>query len=170
MLDIAELIKRITDFINSKDEELSKKELKKAIGEIYDAMTKTEKKVRKSKKSSSESDDSSEKKKRAPTAYNLFMREQMAILKEQETADTDKMTAKAKMEFIANLWKQHKAATSDESDKEEPSVSKTDESPAKSTPSKTTSVKKETKKSEKKTVAKKDGRKKQSSDAEEDDE
>lgn len=104
MLDIAELIKHITEFINSKDEELSKK-------------------VRKSRKDTSDSDDTTEKKKRAPTAYNLFIREQMAKLKEQETADTAKMTVKAKIQFITGLWIQHKAATSDESS-DEPQVAK----------------------------------------------
>lgn len=112
MVNIAELIKRITDFINSKDEELSKKELKKAISDIYDALNKPEKKTRKSKKDTDCSDEKPEKKKRPPTAYNLFMREQMAKLKESES-DDEKMTAKAKMEFIANLWKQKKESDSE---------------------------------------------------------
>ena len=115
MVNIAELIKRITDFINSKDEELSKKELKKAISDIYDALNKPEKKTRKSKKDNDCSDEKTEKKKRPPTAYNLFMREQMAKLKESES-DDDKMTAKAKMEFIANLWKQKKESESEKED------------------------------------------------------
>ena len=123
MVNIAELIKRITDFINSKDEELSKKELKKAISDIYDALNKPEKKTRKSKKDIDSSDEKTEKKKRPPTAYNLFMREQMAKLKESES-DDDKMTAKAKMEFIANLWKQKKES---ESEKEEEEVKKDEE-------------------------------------------
>ena len=122
MVNIAELIKRITDFINSKDEELSKKELKKAISDIYDALNKPEKKTRKSKNDTDSSDEKTEKKKRPPTAYNLFMREQMAKLKESES-DDDKMTAKAKMEFIANLWKQKKES---ESEKEEDEVKKDD--------------------------------------------
>ena len=41
------------------------------------------------------------------------MRDQMALLKQQETADGDKMTAKAKMEFITNLWKQKKESDSE---------------------------------------------------------
>jgi len=42
------------------------------------------------------------------------MREQMAILKEKETEGDEKMTAKAKMEHIAALWKQKKAEDGDE--------------------------------------------------------
>ena len=128
MLDIAELIKRITEYINSQDEELSKKELKKAIGEIYDAMTKPEKKARKSKKDkdSSDSEEKVEKKKRAPTVYNLFMREQMAKLKESETED-DKMTAKAKMEYIASLWKDKKASESEGDDEKKDDKKKEDD-------------------------------------------
>jgi hypothetical protein len=128
MLDIAELIKRITEYINSQDEELSKKELKKAIGEIYDAMTKPEKKARKSKKDkdSSDSEEKVEKKKRAPTAYNLFMREQMAKLKESESED-DKMTAKAKMEYIASLWKDKKASESEGDEKKDKKEEEDDE-------------------------------------------
>ena len=55
-----------------------------------------------------------EKKKREPTPYNCFMREQMAILKEKETEGEEKMTAKAKMEHIAALWKQKKAEDGEE--------------------------------------------------------
>ena len=131
MVNITELIQRITDFINSRDEELSKKELKKAISDIYDALTKTDKKVRKSRKNkdSSDSDSSTEKKKRTPTAYNLFMKEQMAILKDSETDDS-KMTAKAKMEFIAALWNKEKDAKKDssEDDADDDSEKKDDDS------------------------------------------
>jgi len=111
MIDTAELIRRITEFINSQPDDISKKELKKAIGDIYDELTKPEKKTKKSAKSSDS--DGEEKKKRAPTKYNAFMKEQMAILKQNETPDT-KMNAKEKMLHITKLWQEAKDAKKDD--------------------------------------------------------
>ena len=66
-----ELINRITEFLSSASADISKKELTAAISKLYDDMKKPDKKE--------------DKKKREPTAYNLFMKEQMAKLKEEET-------------------------------------------------------------------------------------
>jgi len=108
MIDTAELIRRITEFINSQPDDISKKELKKAIGDIYDELTKTEKKAKKTAKSS-ENDEKPEKKTRTLTFYNSFMKEKMAYLKENETPD-NKMNAKEKMLHIAKLWREEKEA------------------------------------------------------------
>ena len=111
MIDNTELIRRIIEFINAQPDDISKKELKKAIGDIYDELTKPEKKTKKSAKSSDS--DGEEKKKRAPTKYNAFMKEQMAILKQNETPDT-KMNAKEKMLHITKLWQEAKDAKKDD--------------------------------------------------------
>jgi hypothetical protein len=100
----SELIQRITDFLSSSSEDISKKELTAAISKLYDEMKKPEKKEKKENK---EIDENEEKKKRAPTAYNIFMKEQMAKLKEEETSET-KMSGKEKMSHIAALWKKKK--------------------------------------------------------------
>ena len=50
------------------------------------------------------SDKKDDKNKREPTTYNLFMKEQMAKLNEEETKE-NKMTGKEKMSHIASLWK-----------------------------------------------------------------
>ena len=107
MIDTTEFIRRITEFITAQPDDISKKELKKAIGDIYDELTKPEKKTKKSAKSSDS--DGEEKKKRAPTKYNAFIKEQMAILKQTETPET-KMNAKEKMLHISKLWQEAKKA------------------------------------------------------------
>jgi hypothetical protein len=111
----SELIQRITDFLSSSSEDISKKELTAEISKIYDELKKPEKKEKKEKKQKKEKKDDDEeekeekeeKKKREPTAYNIFMKEQMAKLKEEET-DDNKMSGKEKMSHIAVLWKQKK--------------------------------------------------------------
>ena len=116
MIDNTELIRRIIEFINAQPDDISKKELKKAIGDIYDELTKTVKKTKKSAKTStsdSDSDEKPEKKKRALTKYNIFVKEQMAILKQNETPDT-KMNAKEKMLHITKLWQEAKDAKKDD--------------------------------------------------------
>ena len=118
MINTAELIRCITEFINSQPDDISKKELKKAIGDIYDELTKTEKKAKKTAKSSdSENDEKPEKKTRTLTFYNAFIKEKMAYLKENETPDT-KMNAKEKMSHIAKLWREKKEAKKAEVDGE----------------------------------------------------
>jgi hypothetical protein len=118
MIDTAELIRRITEYINSQPDDISKKELKKAIGDIYDELTKTEKKAKKTAKSSdSENDEKPEKKTRTITKYNAFMKEKMAYLKENETPD-NKMNAKEKMLHIAKLWREEKEAKKADVDSE----------------------------------------------------
>ena len=116
MIDKAELCRRITEYINSQPDDISKKELKKAISDIYDELTKTVKKTKKSAKaasSDSDSDEKPEKKKRALTKYNIFMKEQMAILKQNETPET-KMNPRENMLHITKLWREAKEAKNDD--------------------------------------------------------
>jgi hypothetical protein len=87
-----ELINCINNYIMSQTEKITKNDLKKAVGEIFDELTKTKKR-------------NSEAKKRPPTEYNKFVKEHMAILKQQPD---NKMNAKEKMEHIALLWKEQK--------------------------------------------------------------
>ena len=116
-----ELINRITEFLSSASADISKKELTAAISKLYDDMKKPDKKE--------------DKKKREPTAYNLFMKEQMAKLKEEETNE-NKMTGKEKMSHIASLWKAKKESDSEGEKEEDKEEEKEDKKKKKSKPRK----------------------------------
>lgn len=108
-MNTVELKNRVNSYIENQTDIPSKKEFVKMMGKIYTDIEKgKDAKVKKQAK------EGEEKKKREPTPYNYFMREQMAILKEKETEGEEKMTAKAKMEHIAALWKQKKAEDGEE--------------------------------------------------------
>ena len=93
----SELATLITDFLNSASDNISKKELIKEITKIYDDMKKPE-------------EEKKEKKKREPTAYNIFMKEQMAKLKDEGS----ELSGKEKMSHIAGLWKAQKKSDGDD--------------------------------------------------------
>ena len=88
------------------DTEISLAEMKVMLTDIYKASS-SGKKTKSVKKDKS---DATDKPKRQPTAYNLFMKEQMEKLKE----DGSSLTGKEKMQKIAELWKEKKSTSSDE--------------------------------------------------------
>ena len=98
----------VADFaalFDGKDDEVSLTEMKKMLSEVHKAASGLKKKSSKKGKKESGKD---EKPKRAPTAYNLFMKEQMEKLKQ----DGSSLSGKEKMQAIAELWKKAKAFTS----------------------------------------------------------
>ena len=99
-MDNSELIASITAFIESQTEEISKKDLTSAIGKIYDSL----------KKKNVEG----EVKKRAPSPYNLFVKDEMAKLKENK-----EMTSSEKFKHIAELWNKKKEEENPEDKKKE---------------------------------------------------
>lgn len=114
MTSIQQIIEEFKSFYESNTEEISLNEMKKKLAEIYKKNSgpteKKEKKVKnddgeekKAKKAAKKKEDEGkeEKKKREPTAYNLFMREKMAELK-----DDKDMSGKDKMKKIAEMWSQ----------------------------------------------------------------
>jgi len=102
-MNAEELKNRINAYMEELTEIPSKKEFVKIVSKIYSDIEKgKDAKVKKV-------DDGVEKKKRAPTPYNNFMKEYMAVLKAKEEETGEKMTAKAKMEYIASLWSEKKA-------------------------------------------------------------
>ena len=103
-MNTVELKNRVNTYIENQTDVPSKKEFVKMMGKIYTDIEKG--KDAKAKKQPKEGE---EKRKREPTPYNFFMREYMAVLKQKELDGEEKMTAKAKMEHIAALWKQKKA-------------------------------------------------------------
>lgn len=96
----SKLISRLTEFVANQTEEPSKKDLSDAMKEVF-----------KSKKGKKTSKDGEEKQKRKPSPYNLFYAEQSAIIKkkEEDLPKEERKTAKEKMSYIAQLWKDHKS-------------------------------------------------------------
>jgi hypothetical protein len=140
MEDQNKLLDRFAKLMEEQTDEPSKKDVSAVVAKFY-ALKKKKTVVNENKP------------KRAPTAYNVFFKAQMAILKDSEK-DMDKdecMTAKAKMAHVAALWKAKKEDTFEEalsepepetdahSDKEEvevevPEPPKKEEKKAKYTP------------------------------------
>lgn len=87
------------------DTEISLAEMKVMLTDIYKAAGPSKKKSSKKEKS-----EVADKPKREPTAYNLFMKEQMENLK----AEGSTLTGKEKMQKIAELWKEKKTSSSEE--------------------------------------------------------
>ena len=109
----SKLFSRLSEFVGNQTNEPSKKDLSDAIKQLYKEKAA---KAKKEKKSGGE-----EKPKRKPSAYNEFYKEQSAILKEKEASldKEDRMTAKEKMTYIANMWKEKKDEEAFEEAKEE---------------------------------------------------
>lgn len=97
MEDQNKLLDRFAKLMEEQTEEPSKKDVSAVVAKFYAL-----------KKKKTVVDEN--KPKRAPTAYNVFFKAQMAILKDSEK-DMEKdecMTAKAKMAHVAALWKAKK--------------------------------------------------------------
>jgi hypothetical protein len=88
------LKKRLAEFMSQLSVEPSKKELDTAVKGVFNDK----------KKAAKESDD---KPKRKLSAWNIFYKEQSAILKQNEEGKEkdERMSAKEKMAYIASLWK-----------------------------------------------------------------
>ena len=101
------LIDRIAKLMEDQTVEPTKKELAAACNKYYAGQKKNKKNV-----AENAAGDEPVKKKRQPSVYNIFMKEQLLILKESE--ETHQMTANAKMQFIAELWRAQKALKVDD--------------------------------------------------------
>lgn len=99
MGDQDKLLDRFAKLMEEQTDEPSKKDVAAVVTKFYAL-----------KKKSVKANGDENKPKRAPTAYNVFFKAQMAILKESEQGiDKDEcMTAKAKMAHVAALWKAKK--------------------------------------------------------------
>lgn len=95
------LLSRFAQLMEDQTHEPTKKEVS-AVAAKYFAQ---KKKTKKTAGAAAGADE--QKAKRAPSAYNMFFKEQMAILKEKEAGKdkNDCMTAKAKMTYVADLWR-----------------------------------------------------------------
>jgi len=110
------VIKAFTTHVDT-EKEYTRAELGKILTAVYhqivfDKPKKTDDKPKKKKsKKEKDSDEEAEpKKKREPTAYNLFVKEQMSIVKE-EFPDLNRQDL---MKKVGELWKAKKEETKDE--------------------------------------------------------
>ena len=118
-------LSRFAKMMEEQTVEPTKKDVSTAVAKFYAQQ-------KKNKKANDGAAGGENKPKRAPTAYNIFFKEQMAILKEKEAgmSKDECMTAKAKMAHVAELWKAKKddhfeeapeeLVSEPESDKDEP--------------------------------------------------
>lgn len=118
---------RFAKMMEEQTVEPTKKVVSTAVSKFYAQQ-------KKNKKANDGAAAGENKTKRAPTAYNVFFKEQMAILKEKETglSKDECMTAKAKMAHVAELWKSKKEEHFEEAPEEpepEPESDKDEEEP-----------------------------------------
>ena len=130
---------RFAKMMEDQTVEPTKKDVSTAVAKFYAQQ-------KKNKKANDGAAGGENKPKRAPTAYNIFFKEQMAILKEKETgmSKDECMTAKAKMAHVAELWKAKKdehfeeapeeLVSEPESDKDEPAPEPVKVEPVKQEP------------------------------------
>ena len=124
MTTATEIAQKFASFYEGNDDEVSLKEMKEKLSEFFKkekpatkkkAAKDEEKPAKETKKKvtkkSDDEEDKPEKKKREPSAYNVFMKEQMAILKEENAklSAEERPSAKDNMKKIAELWQQKKS-------------------------------------------------------------
>ena len=103
------IINEFTTLVDT-EKEYTRAELGKMLTEVYHQITsdkpkKTDDKHKKKKSKKENSDDEAEpKKKREPTAYNLFVKEQMSIVKEK----FPELNRQDLMRKISEMWKAQK--------------------------------------------------------------
>ena len=103
----------LTTFTSKVDleKEYTRSELGKMLTEVFKEIRegeKGEKKVRKTKKVKTE--EGEEKKKREPTAYNLFVKETMSVVKEENP----EMSRQDLMREVGRMWKEKKGEVVEE--------------------------------------------------------
>jgi len=101
--ELGKLLTEVFHQINS-GKKTTKKQKQKTDDETDDEPKTKKSKKTKSKKTKSSDDDAEPKKKREPTLYNLFVKEQMPLVKE-EFPDLNRQDL---MRKIGENWKAHK--------------------------------------------------------------
>jgi len=95
-----ELATRISAYLNTQSDIMSKSNFIKEMGKIYTDLEKG-----KSKKNN----DETEKKKREPSKYNIFMRSEMAVLKAKiQSGEEKEMSNREMMTYISKIWQEKK--------------------------------------------------------------
>ena len=104
---------QIMTTFNSKvdmEKEYTRIELAKMLTEVFKEMKEVEKGEKPKKKKAKKTEEGEEKKKRAPTAYNLFVKDTMGVVKEENP----EMSRQDLMREVGRLWKEKKGEEKDE--------------------------------------------------------
>ena len=104
---------RILTTFNSKvdyEKEYTRSELAKMLTEVFKEMKEVEKGEKPKKKKVKKTEDGEEKKKREPTAYNLFVKETMGVVKEENP----EMSRQDLMREVGRMWKEKKGDVKEE--------------------------------------------------------
>lgn len=117
---------RLSEFMAQLSFEPSKKDLDVAVKNVFNQKKKAEK----------EAKSTVDKPKRKLSAWNIFYKEQSAILKESEEGKdkSDRMSAKEKMSYIATLWKAREANEEEFHEVDNKSDSESESEPVKEEP------------------------------------
>ena len=110
------IINEFTTLVDT-EKEYTRAELGKMLTEVYHQITSDKPKKthdkpkkKKSKKEKNSDDEVEPKKKREPTAYNLFVKEQMSIVKEE----FPELNRQDLMKKVSELWNAKKGEAKDE--------------------------------------------------------
>jgi hypothetical protein len=95
----------LTTFTSKVDleKEYTRSELGKMLTEVFKEIREAEKGEKKTRKRAKK-EEGSEKKKREPTAYNLFVKETMSVVKEENP----EMSRQDLMREVGRMWKEKK--------------------------------------------------------------
>ena len=106
----------LTTFTSKVDleKEYTRSELGKMLTEVFKEIREGEKGVKKVRKKV-KTEEGSEKKKREPTAYNLFVKETMSVVREENP----EMSRQDLMREVGKMWKEKKEGEKKEGEKKE---------------------------------------------------
>ena len=98
--------KILTTFTSKVDleKEYTRSELGKMLTEVFKEIRESSKGEKKTRKKVKKEDGGEEKKKREPTAYNLYVRETMPVVKEENP----EMSRQDLMREVGKMWKEKK--------------------------------------------------------------
>jgi len=85
------------------EKEYTRSELGKMLTEVFKEIREGEKGVKKTRKKA-KNEEGSEKKKREPTAYNLYVKETMSVVREENP----EMSRQDLMREVGRMWKEKK--------------------------------------------------------------
>ena len=107
----------LTTFTSKVDmeKEYTRSEMAKMLTEVFKEMKEVEKGEKPKKKKVKKTEDGEEKKKREPTLYNLFVKDTMGVVKEENP----EMSRQDLMREVGRLWKEKKGDVKEEEVKEE---------------------------------------------------
>jgi hypothetical protein len=100
------------------EKEYTRSELGKMLTEVFKEMKEVEKGEKPKKKKVKKTEDGEEKKKREPTLYNLFVKDTMSVVKEENP----EMSRQDLMREVGRMWKEKKGEVVNEEDVKEEEV------------------------------------------------